>query len=168
MIKVPYDNWPEKAISWVRTRNLFNLDEPQEYTCLGTTDYEYTPYAYDGDDPKMPTRIRVYAKHRERVAFLWAKSNPFKNQQGPRWICFFRDNIIIEWDIPSHGTGIHLTSWNEYNEYTINGKSTSFNEEEFKTWYLITHLEEFQFSDNRKLIRHWLYEQPMIGDAEIK
>jgi len=165
-ILVDYNRWPLKARNWVIQRKLFDLDTPQLYD-KSRTDSFCVFYIYFGSNPRMPHAIKQY---KNRVSFDWVDSKlgsgAYQKKPCPTWISFHDNaNLTIEWKHDNSSSGIHFAAWDDVVHYRVNGKSAD--EQKYKEWYLMTHLEEFEVLTERQLIRKWLYDEPLIGDEKL-
>ena len=149
---VDYSRWHLKARDWVIQRKLFDLDATHLYD-KSRTDSLCTFYTYFGGNPRMPLAIKEY---QNRVSFDWVDSNYHFHGNG---------NSQIEWKHDNQSSGIHFAAWDDVVHYRVNGKSAD--EQKYKEWYLMTHLEEFEVLTERQLIRKWLYDEPLIGDEKL-
>lgn len=165
-IHVDYNCWHLKARDWVIQRKLFDLDALHLYD-KSRTDSLCTFYTYFGGNPRMPLAIKEY---QNRVSFDWVDSNhhggPWLKKPCPTWVSFHGNgNSQIEWKHDNQSSGIHFAAWDDVVHYRVNGKSAD--EQKYKEWYLMTHLEEFEVLTERQLIRKWLYDEPLIGDEKL-
>lgn len=157
----PYQEWPKKAVKWIKDRKLFDPDIQQMYDSH-RNDYGVKVYDYYGSNPRKPKMIKRYPN---RLTFDWSKYKlgPFRNSNNLRWITFYNDgNIMIEWLVETNG--IQLVTEDEI-YYRLDNKEV--HEAVYAKYHLMIHLEEFQPPKKTDLINKWLYEEPLIGDENL-